>query len=466
MSLKSAIKILGVALLAIAGFGILSCAALCAYFHLAMPEPPVVEDGDLRIIEPAVPDDENAYAAFLAVTNRLDCSPEDRSVLSAYFMYCSGFPKPFNSWRKDGTPDDCRAEVDRILSERAAGLEGLRQVVLRPKYLLIPDADGSFFPPISMMTLAHTLLRAQADRARERGDFAAAFTAERNGFLFATLCRDNASTLVECNLGSGLGGLSCRRMVSLANGEGVSDGLLAAVDELLKDDFDEKALFEQTVRREYVNFCCRMLDKAGEPMSSDELCRLLPDLLSEVPSTGIRTECFSYSGIVRISGLARFAYNREMTRQDMVNVFRAGLADRDVEGLVPSPRSVFQPNFIGRIIARSVAPSFKDVRRHLKESLFALRAARTAVAIRRYGLANRGAIPSDLSALVPTYLAEVPRDPFAPDRVLGYDATVRQLWTVGVDGDFSAIDSEQTGKCDFSRKRAKCVFRFDGKRIE
>ena len=103
---------------------------------------------------------------------------------------------------------------------------------------------------------------------------------------------------------------------------------------------------------------------------------------------------------------------------------------------------------------------------HLKESLFALRAARTAVAIRRYGRANGGEIPSDLSALVPTYLAEVPRDPFSPNRALGYDATMRQLWTVGSDVDFNALNPEQTVKSGFNRKRAKYTFRFDGKRIE
>ena len=117
-------------------------------------------------------------------------------------------------------------------------------------------------------------------------------------------------------------------------------------------------------------------------------------------------------------------------------------------------------------MARIATPAVKDIRRDLKESLFALRAARTAVAIRRYGRANGGEIPSDLSALVPTYLAEVPRDPFAPDHALGYDATTRQLWTVGPDGDFNALDSAQTAKSGFKRKRAKCVFCIDGKRIE
>ena len=448
--MKRFVKIMCVALLSLAGLWLLACVALSAYFYLAMPKSPIVDDSDLRLVESAVSDDENAYVAFLAVTNLLDCSLEDKSVLSAYSMYCDGKSKSFGSWRKDGTPDACRAEVDRILTERAEGLKGLHQAFLRSKYRLIPDADGLRFPPISTMTLAHRLLQVQADRARERGDFATAFISERDRFLFATRCRDNASSIVECLIGSGLGANSCRSMVRLANEDGVSDELLTAVAELLKDDFDENALFEQTVKREYVNFSCWALDKVGDTISVDEL------------PPGLCTMCPCAPNIVKIPGLVRFAYNKEMTRQDLVNVFRAGLAGCDADELVPQPRSIFQPNCAGRILALSVTPAFKDIRDNLKRTLFVLRAARTAVAIRRYGRANGGAVPTDLSALVPTCLAEVPRDPFAPDRVLGYDAVARQVWTVGPDCDFNALDSEQMTKSEFKRKREKYTFRLDG----
>ena len=453
--MRRLVKILCVSLLALlGGLFFLAAVALNVYFRLAMPESPVVDDSDLRLPEPAVPDDENAYVAFIAVTNQLDCSSEDKKVLSAYSMYCEGQSKPFSFWRKDGTPETCRAEVDRILSERAEGLKDLHQAVQRPKYRLIPDAGGLYFPPISAMCHAHRLLRAQADRAREHGDFSAAFSAERDAFLFAALCRDNASTLVECLAGNSLVKPSCRGMVMLANEEGVSDEFLTAMDELLKDDFDENALFEQTVKREYVNFTCWALDKIGETVSMDRLPLELPPEFATLRSFAVR--------ISGASDFARFAYNKEMTRQDVADVYRAALAGRDVEELLPKPRNCFQPNFVGRIAAHCITPAFKGVRRDLKESLFVLRAARTAVAIRRYGRANGGEIPSDLSALVPTCLAEVPRDPFAPERALGYDAATRQLWTVGADGDFDALDAGKNAKSRFRHDREKCVFRLVG----
>ena len=95
--------------------------------------------------------------------------------------------------------------------------------------------------------------------------------------------------------------------------------------------FDEKALFEQAVKREYVNFSCWMLDKMGDTLSMDELPMGLHMVRPCAP------------GIIRIPGFARFAYNKEMSRQDLVNVFRAGLADCDVEEFVPRPRSFLQP---------------------------------------------------------------------------------------------------------------------------
>ena len=464
--IRFALGMVCLALLSMVGLLLLWGIGLVAYFHLARPKPPVVDDGDLRLVEPAVSDDENAYVAFMAVTNLLDCSCEDREALHAYTRHCDGQPESFGSWRRDGTPEACRAEVDRILAERAEGLKGLHRAVLRPKYRIVPDADGSCFPPISAMSLAHGFLQVQADRARERGDFEQAFAAERDGFRLETLCRNNASTLVEGIVGGGFGAQSCRRLASLANEDGVSDGLLTAVAELLRDDFDAKALFERTVRREYSSVTCRSLDRMGDTVSVDELSLLLQGRLNALIPTDSRMSCPHAPVIARMPGFARFAYDRERTRQDLASVFRAGLAGRDIKEMLPQPRSILQPNFVGRLVARGVAPAFKGFSCHLKESLFALRAARTAVALRRYGRANAGAVPSDLSALVPTYIGEVPRDPFAPDRALEYDAATRQIWTVGPDGDFNALDSGRTAKADSRRKRAKCAFRLDGKRFE
>ena len=49
--MKRFVKILGVALLSLAGLWLLAGVALSAYFYLAAPESPVVDDSDLRIAD-------------------------------------------------------------------------------------------------------------------------------------------------------------------------------------------------------------------------------------------------------------------------------------------------------------------------------------------------------------------------------------------------------------------------------
>ena len=150
VSFGSIVKILCGALLALPGLFLLAAVVLNVYLHLEMPKSPVVDDSDLRLVEPAVADDENAYVAFLAVTNLLDCSSEDRKVLSAYSMYCEGRSEPFSCWRKGGTPETCRAEVDRILTEREEGLKGLHQAISRRHSR--PIATLSCFQPSARAT--------------------------------------------------------------------------------------------------------------------------------------------------------------------------------------------------------------------------------------------------------------------------------------------------------------------------
>lgn len=463
-AMKKFLKVSGIVILLLVGLWVVTGFGLMAYFHLARPESPVVDDGDLRIMEPAIADGENAYVAFLSTTNALACPPEDKSVLTAYGMYCAGKKEPFKLWRKDGTPETCRAEVDRILAERAEGLDGLHRAFQLPRYRMTPDPDGLFFPPISTMTWAHSLLRASASRARQRGDLPAAFKAECDGLRFGILCRDNASSVVECLVGASLSDNACRRMVQFANDESISDDLLTSVAEFLKADFDEKALFEQTIKREYVNFGCRVLDQGSDRISLDELWQLLQDQVSAFIPSELRKSSPPAPWFLKKPCFVRFSYNKEMTKQDMVNVFRAGLTGRNPEEVVPTPKSPLQPNWAGRILARIVTPAFDDLHRKLKESLFALRAARTAVAVRRHCRAHAGVAPADLAALVPTYLNEVPRDPFAPSRALGYDAAGNGLvWTVGEDGTFNPQEGKVESYWKLNRALSKYAMRLDGK---
>ena len=60
LGIRVALGMVCLALLSMVGLLLLWGIGLVAYFHLARPKTPVVDDGDLRLVEPAVSDDENA----------------------------------------------------------------------------------------------------------------------------------------------------------------------------------------------------------------------------------------------------------------------------------------------------------------------------------------------------------------------------------------------------------------------
>ncbi len=77
----------------------------------------------------------------------------------------------------------------------------------------------------------------------------------------------------------------------------------------------------------------------------------------------------------------------------------------------------------------------------------------TGLAIERYRLAHQ-ALPESLEALVPDYLAEVPRDPFdgAPLRYIRHETGGYTVYTIGDDGiDHGGLTSEQLSKTTGAR---------------
>ncbi len=98
-------------------------------------------------------------------------------------------------------------------------------------------------------------------------------------------------------------------------------------------------------------------------------------------------------------------------------------------------RILFRPNAMGRVLLSVMAPMGDGTLLHLCKIKSTLSAARLTVALRRFHLDN-GAFPADLQALVPSYLAAVPSDPFdgQPFRYLPEREIVYAVGLDGVDG--------------------------------
>ena len=83
------------------------------------------------------------------------------------------------------------------------------------------------------------------------------------------------------------------------------------------------------------------------------------------------------------------------------------------------------------IFASMLAPSLENAAEANFRCRLELAAADVALAIAEYAADHDGNFPPTLDALVPTYLPAVPRDPFAADAPLKYDAARALLWSAG-----------------------------------
>ena len=85
------------------------------------------------------------------------------------------------------------------------------------------------------------------------------------------------------------------------------------------------------------------------------------------------------------------------------------------------------------------------------------RATLTAIAIERYRLSHAGHLPENLSALVPEYLASVPKDPF-DDRELRFEKLERGYAVYSVGPDFTDDNGEPEPKEAKNAKHYDVVF--------
>lgn len=235
------LKILGWIFVAVIGFWLIGIIGLSAYFTLAAPESPIVDDSDLRIDEPPIPNEENAYLAFIAMTNLMECSYAD-------IVACSNFRLKIG---KEVDP----SEIDRILEEHKAVFPALEQIASMTKYRFVPEESTrlDFLPPTSKFGWLQSLCQVKIIRLLERGDCESAFKIAKAGYKFMVLAARNSSSLVEFLVGAGFNESFCRRLVEVANAENISDEMLEEMAELLEMEFDEADIFERTMKREYQN---------------------------------------------------------------------------------------------------------------------------------------------------------------------------------------------------------------------
>lgn len=448
MEMKTFLMRLGVGLLKAVGLVVVCWLVLAAYFLVMGRDITPSDDSDLRLDAPVIPDAENGYLAFLAVTNLYALSTEDATVCTDY-----------RTWRRSGKlsryhaahTNDWQTTVDRVLADHVPYFAGLHKAATCPHYGFVKDGGewGGLFamPPVTAMMRANALWTTKAMRETERHDHAAALETVRTHFAFGRMMGDNPSTIIEMLLGQGIRSSAESEIIALATCEDVPDAILSELAVIARDEPDTTASFARAVRCEYGEYD-RRLDKLYE--------LFVPS--GDKRGLEIIWRCLSWT-----PGYRRFSLQLGATKQAYADVVRAMLKGVPSDSVVPDLRMPYAPNWMGCMLLRRIVPSTHSLDERLMRTVLHTRFAQLIVAAQRYRRMHDGACPPSLEALVPAFLEAVPHDPFAPDREFGYDAGRELVWSVGEKGDFNPFAEQHGNPMKFNRDMEKYAIRLDGK---
>lgn len=410
---KSVISRHKACLIAFAGSLLSLYAAVVAYFYLNSSDDVEVDDESLLCQPLNVPDDENKFVAYLAMTNEV------------------------------------------VFSDDACFLMGLHNVATLPSYRGSASVDMPLFGVSRSVSKRFGDI---VDGLYECGEYEKAVLAICDHYSFASSCRDNASTAVEEMIGCELCTMTYWKIVKIATTPDVSDALLAEVARIVRERPDYKSIFGKTLKREYSYFIkpqfCRLDDTAIDLFQETEswLRRVAGDWCGAVAARIL----------INTPGYDRFSYKRKSSLQ----LIATAMHEADIQGLDYSlevaDTDVFEPNWLGRKEWAQLCNSlFEFLRKRLRYDAMSARFSRIIVALQRYARKHEGEYPESLGELVPEFLDAVPKDPFDESSEIKYDRGRRIVWSVGENGECA------TPPVDCSKRRThefhKWASRVDGK---
>ncbi len=135
---------------------------------------------------------------------------------------------------------------------------------------------------------------------------------------------------------------------------------------------------------------------------------------------------------------------REKIREDQIKASRSSFMGKFFRPRLSLASIIAFANFSNLLIQETKGVAYE-------------RAALTAIAIERYRLSHAGRLPENLSALVPEYLASVPKDPF-DDRELRFEKLERGYAVYSVGPDFTDDNGEPEPKEAKNAKHYDVVF--------
>ena len=437
---------------------------LTAYFYIGGIEWgdwTIPDEAELRHEKRDVPDEDNAYIALMSLTNLYHVADNDQvneksGDDSAKVVSDKDFVKYYgNLLNSEGWEDWAAVRSDpaspiraeRILADNAKFFEACR-AALSFKYFVDTDArledakrrkEGknpwvSYLPPYKPFIEFAQLVALRAQVALEHDEVESAVSAIGEIHALGQLVMVNNESLVAYLVGVLIDKISFGKMCDVvAMGKATDEVVerfskMVAVSEANAPTAWKRALtVEAASHSERVEWICdhptqiigallfRNFDERGNITSPSLLCRIL--------TNG--------------PGFAKFSFHRRelLYRQAMLD--RAMLAgDDDLMEMIlhEMPRNPLLPNFAGNFWVCSLCPFLNPYAK--SGSLDRIR-PRLVIAAEKWRRAHGGENPPALDALVPDYLAAVPKDPWSKSGgPIKYDAESGVAWSVGKEGEY------------------------------
>ena len=455
----------------------------------------IPNEASLRLELHDVPDEENAYLALQNLTNTCTIVADDenfgemsdKDFVSNYGQAsAAGDGEARAKWAAVRNNPSSPKRATRILAENAEFFKSFRSALSRSGfcdkeravwYKEIKERSemewsplNGYLPDLRCFIRFAQLFAMKAQVALENGDAATAAGAIDDVHALGQKISTNSCCFVDYLVGALIEKYSYSKICD-AVVTGVSGEILEKFGRILdEDDANASSCFAQAVRMEmaYVNILSiEWLRNA----TGDSVIRLY-DQMDELG------EGHRIAGLERLlwrwPGYFQFSIHRRKAMYRMAEVARAALSGNEWPEWDTSSSEERSDSFFRRLLPNWCMSRWTErlplVKGYLEEGNMNRLSPRLVLATEKWRRVHGGKNPSSLDALVPDYLAAVPKDPWCKSgEPIKYDAALGVAWSVGKDGtyDYRKIAKERAAgnKASVDVDTQKYAFRVDGKSI-
>ena len=477
------------------GVPITLAALLTIYFYIGGIEWgdwTLPDEADLRLEVREVPDEDNAYLALLALTNVCHLLTEEDS--SVYVDGRTEYPDPlpdirfvrYYGNRRDGDYDDEEMQIvqavrgdsekaRRILADNAAFFDAFHKALQRKGFWDKKEYVGEYRPFVSYDFLVYKaiarcamLVEFRTQISFEQGDMADALTGICEIHALGRMISTNADTFIAYLVGDLIEEMAYRKMCSAVTERKAPDEAIGRFVKMIDaDEANAQMCWEQAVKAELANHV-KAIDfifnrGADSYISYWEGERRLIDAGKK------RRMGWGKRILWQWPGFFKFCYHPHEMIYQQTERYLLMMAHVGPQIARPEWWRSFVPGGAGRIWADNMIP---DLTSYFVVQCLNRTRARIILASEKWRRAHGGENPQTLEALVPDYLAAVPRDPWSKSgEPIKYDATLGVVWSVGKDGKYDyreiakglAAEGNRASICGDMQKYA---FRLDGRPID